>query len=151
MKPLLAATLSYSRRAVAFDSCVSQYTRLQPRSRAISTTAAMSARPDSLTAHLGGREEILEVAHIGRRRACVHEEVGDPDQAPVDPGSQRMHDAVVLKRRPGPVVAGRVQAHLIEVQVAAKQHLPLGTVLGCELGDTDVCHRPRLVNHVGGQ
>ena len=109
---------------MAFVSCVIQYSRAQPRARATSSTARDQRPAYPLTAHVGGGEQVLQVADIGPGRARMEEEVRDADQPAVDPGAESVQLAVGLELPPGPVVHLLRLVSFVERDVAAEQLFP---------------------------
>src|SRR5690242_16458226 len=74
-------------------------------------------------------EQILQVAHVGRRRAGVDEEMSDADQPAVERGAEGVDPVASLELIPGVLVAlGRPRAP-VERVVAAEQRLPERAIL----------------------
>src|SRR3954451_1535686 len=91
-------------------------------------------------------EEVLEVAEVRLARAGVHEEVGDPDELPVEPGAEPVQAGVSGDLQPRRVVCRLAELALVEGDVGAEQRLPPTTVRGLEAPGLD--HGPTVARHL---
>jgi hypothetical protein len=95
---------------------------------------------DSLSAHIVGGVEILQIANVGTRRIRVNEEVYETDDAALRARDARVHPFIALELVPRAIVHRLGLLATVKVHVRPKESFPCSAVIGIESPNTQ--HRP---------